>query len=246
MCNNLNAEWGCLENGWRSNALVNFSQTILLDRRWRLTAKFVGGRSHCDKVPCVSWDGTMAGADLGHSSNYSNELQFVCRPGWPMRRAQACKTLKSVVRKVFWRVAINSELVDPKCWAKADRRTPTNGQLRATQKGNRLIFRYWVDFLRNGRFYKGASTALETAKSRRKLKICLPESRRVFFSLYQRPLLSHKGRAPVKRAPLLWKSWASEMNCSAKRLCSVVKAEKFHKVSADTPARTTWKIQWSV
>jgi len=60
---------------------VNFSQTILLDRWWRLTAKFVGGRSHCDKVSSVSRDGTMAGADLGHSSNYSNELQFVFASG---------------------------------------------------------------------------------------------------------------------------------------------------------------------
>lgn len=128
MCNNLNAEWGCLENGWRSNALVNFSQTILFHCEKKLKTKFVGGRSHCGQVLCVSRDGTMAGADLGHSSNYSNELQQISI-GQAEESAYAsvclaCKTLKSVVRKVFWRVAINSESVDPKCWAKADRRVP--------------------------------------------------------------------------------------------------------------------------
>lgn len=64
---------------------MNFSQTILLDHLWKLTAKFVGGRSHCGQVSGVSWDGTMAGADLGHSSNYSNELQF----GLPLELADA-------------------------------------------------------------------------------------------------------------------------------------------------------------
>jgi len=40
-----------------------------------LTVKFVGWRGHGGKVRCVSPNGTVASADLGSSSNYSNELQ---------------------------------------------------------------------------------------------------------------------------------------------------------------------------
>lgn len=66
----------------------------------------------------VTRHGTIISADLGSSSNYSNELQSLF---WRLNIIFeiVCKTLKSVVRKVFWRVAINSELVGPKCWAKA-------------------------------------------------------------------------------------------------------------------------------
>lgn len=86
-------------------------------------------------------------------------------------------------------MAINSESVDPKCWAKADRRVPFQREEAMNDtKGKSVNIPILCgccshrEVLRKAALLKGGP---EAAKPRRKLKICLTESRRVFFSLYQ-------------------------------------------------------------
>jgi hypothetical protein len=73
----------------------------------------------------------------------------------------------------------------------------------------------------------------------------LPESRRVFFSLYQRSSQSFttKGWA-VRRSAL--KELGLGIALRREEALPRCKGRKISpKVSADTPAMTTWKIQWS-
>jgi len=56
-------------------------------------------------VYIVNTDGTVASADLGNSSNYSNEIQHV-RGRAILRPSDVREALKIVVGKVFLRVAL--------------------------------------------------------------------------------------------------------------------------------------------
>jgi hypothetical protein len=67
VCSNLPAEWTSPENGWR------LSEIPILNHRVKFDALCVGGRADCAEVLDVSLHGTVSSADLGGSSNYSNE-----------------------------------------------------------------------------------------------------------------------------------------------------------------------------
>jgi ribosomal protein S19 len=64
-------------------------------------------------VYIVKASGAIVSADLGNSSNYSNEIQYARRRP-TMQPNCVCKALKIVVGKVFLRLAIMQELVGPK------------------------------------------------------------------------------------------------------------------------------------
>lgn len=53
----------------------------------------------------VNTNGTVASADLGNSSNYSNEIRYVLKERI-QRLECVCEALKIVVGKVFLRVAL--------------------------------------------------------------------------------------------------------------------------------------------
>ena len=80
-------------------------------------------------VYIVKASGAIVSADLGNSSNYSNEIQYARRRP-TMQPNCVCKALKIVVGKVFLRLAIMQELVGPK-W---------KGNTVKSRKGIRLIF----------------------------------------------------------------------------------------------------------
>lgn len=61
----------------------------------------------------MNTNGTVASADLGNSSNYSNEIRYVLKERI-QRLEHVCEALKIVVGKVFLRVALMQELVGPK------------------------------------------------------------------------------------------------------------------------------------
>jgi SPX domain protein involved in polyphosphate accumulation len=64
-----------LSRKWMTLQCKNFSHTIEIEFQTIYTFQCVGWRNHCRKVSDVSRNGTMISADLGSSSNYSNELQ---------------------------------------------------------------------------------------------------------------------------------------------------------------------------